>query len=96
MKNKKSPNFLVSDEQFQELQEHKIHVFKTPLTKQAVENLPRAIEANPFMLVFPSLLCPKTVTFRTKKKESCQREIINVFAVKDGEDGQETLIIRMK
>jgi hypothetical protein len=89
-------NFLVTDEQIQELKDQKKHVFKTRLTKKAIENLPRAIEANPFMLVFPSLLCPKTVAFRTKKKESCQREIINIFAVKDGENGEETLIVRMK
>lgn len=94
MKKRKTPNFFVSQDEFDKLRSGESKLFKTTLTKQAVDCLPRAIEANEFMLVFPAQLCPKNISFRTKK-EKCQREILNVVATKE-EDGSEILKFRLK
>ena len=95
MKNCKIPNFLVSAEEFADLQSHISRLFKTKLTKQALQSLPRAIEANEFMLIFPVQLCPKTIVFRTRDKQTCVRDILNVVATKE-EDGSEILKFRLK
>lgn len=95
MKRKPKLSFLVTDEEFTQLKDGTSRLFKTKLTKQAVESLPRAIEVNPLTLVFPVQLCPKTVSFRTRKKDTCQRDILNIMAQKE-ENGDEILKIRLK
>ena len=75
MKRKPKLSFLVTDEEFTQLKDGTSRLFKTKLTKQAVESLPRAIEVNPLTLVFPVQLCPNSSNLSPRKKKTATKSL---------------------
>ena len=93
---KLKPGFLVSDEEFKALKDGTSHLFTIPLNKKNIQFLPLAYEdTTGTVLVFPMDESPKVFRFRTKGKESCEREAVNIMAYKQ-EDGSEIIKIRLK